>query len=90
MSQASNEIMKAVLPVGRSAWAIAAGYLAFFAIFLIPAPIALLCGLMALRDLRQRPAVGGRGRAWFAIISGGFFTLFGLFVGGVLLFAPAA
>ena len=66
--------MEALLPVNRSTLAIIAGYLGLFSIAVIPAPFALACGILALRDLRDRPDVGGRGRAIFAIVAGGFVT----------------
>ncbi len=67
---ASSSAEKYLLPVGRSGWAIAAGYLALFSVLLIPAPIALFCGIMALRDIAQHPEKTGKPRAWFGIIMG--------------------
>ncbi len=60
-----------LVPVGRSAWAIAAGYLALFSILMVFAPFAVLCGIMGLRSIKKNPALGGKGRAWFGIIMGG-------------------
>ena len=62
--------MRAVLPVGRSGWAIAAGYLALFSVLLFPAPFALAAGLLAIRDIRQHPEKHGMGRAIFGIVMG--------------------
>lgn len=64
-----------MLPVGRSGLAIAAGYLGLFAILLLPAPFALISGLLAVRDLRRNPHKHGMGRAVFGIVSGAVFTL---------------
>jgi hypothetical protein len=64
-SLGDDPAMRFLLPVGRSGWAIAAGYLGLFGILLLPAPFALLVGLVALRDLRRHPEKRGRGRAWF-------------------------
>lgn len=64
-----------MLPVGRSGLAIAAGYLGLFAILLLPAPFALIAGLLAVRDLRRNPHKHGMGRAVFGIVSGAVFTL---------------
>ena len=72
--QRRDRTMEALLPVNRSTLAIIAGYLGLFSIAVIPAPFALACGILALRDLRDRPDVGGRGRAIFAIVAGGFVT----------------
>jgi Domain of unknown function (DUF4190) len=62
--------LRAMLPVGRSGWAIAAGYLALFSVLLLPAPFALVCGLLAIRDMRKHPEKHGMGRAIFGIIMG--------------------
>jgi hypothetical protein len=71
----TNEALTWVLPVGRSSLAIAAGYLGLFSILLLPAPIALVVGLLALRDLKKNPKKMGVGRAWFGTIAGGLGTL---------------
>lgn len=62
--------MRMMLPVGRSGWAIAAGYLALFSVLIVPAPFALACGVMAVRDIRRHPERHGMGRAVFGIIMG--------------------
>lgn len=69
-----------LLPTQRSGWAIAAGYLGLFAILVVPAPFALAAGIVALRDLRRRPHLGGRGRAIFGLISGSVFSMLLLIV----------
>lgn len=70
-----DETLKWLVPVHVSAWAMIAGYLAFFAVLILPAPFALGAGLWARRDLRRRPDRRGRGRANFAIVMGGLFTI---------------
>jgi hypothetical protein len=67
--------MRMLLPVGRSGWAIAAGYLGLFAVLLLPAPFALAAGLMAVRDIRANPAKLGMGRAVFGIVMGALGSL---------------
>ncbi|MFA5786158.1 MAG: DUF4339 domain-containing protein [Actinomycetota bacterium] len=62
--------MRLLLPVGRSGWAIAAGYLGLFALFLLPAPLAIITGILAIRHIRSDPHVHGMGRAVFGIIAG--------------------
>ena len=47
----------------------------FVSIFLLTAPLVLGLGIWALRALAGRPGAPGRGRAWFAVVSGGLFTL---------------
>ena len=49
-----------VLPVGRSGWAVAAGYAGLFSVLCFPAPLALLLGIVAIRDIRRHPT----GTAW--------------------------
>jgi hypothetical protein len=41
-----------------------------FALLACPAPIALLLGILAIRDIKQHPEKHGMGRAVFAIITG--------------------
>jgi hypothetical protein len=65
-----DPVMRIILPVGRSGWAIAAGYLGLFGLVVIPAPLALLVGLVAIRDLRRHPEKRGAGRAWFGVVVG--------------------
>jgi len=81
--------VRMLLPVGRSVWAIVAGYMALFIpIMCVTAPIALFCGIMALREIRQNPKLHGKGRAWFGIIAGAI-GLVGLCFFAVLLVAEA-
>ena len=62
--------LRMILPVGRSGWAIAAGYLGLFAVLGIFAPLALLAGILAVRDINAHPGKHGMGRAIFGIIMG--------------------
>jgi hypothetical protein len=67
--------LRMLLPVGRSGWAIAAGYLGLFSVLCVPAPFALLAGILAVRDMRRNPRKHGMGRAIFGIIMGGLGTV---------------
>ena len=67
--------MRIVLPVGRSLWAIAAGYVGLFSVLLIPAPLALLLGVVAIIDIKRHPKKHGMGRAIFAVVMGVLFTV---------------
>ena len=60
--------MRLLLPVGRSLYAIAAGYLGLFSVLLFPAPFSLLFGILALWDINKHPNKGGKGRAIFGIV----------------------
>jgi hypothetical protein len=67
--------VRMLLPVGRSLWAIAAGYAGLFAVLFFPAPIALVLGVIAVRHLRRHPDQHGMGRAIFAIVMGTVFSI---------------
>ena len=78
--------MRMLLPVGRSALAIVAGYFGLFSILIFPAPLALILGILAVWDIKKHPGKHGMGRAVFAIIMGIIFTsLLLIFVIGSLL-----
>ena len=65
-----------LIPVGRSGYAIAAGYLGLLALFLgVPGPFAVLLGILGLRDIKKsRESSGetkhGSVRCWFGIATG--------------------
>ena len=82
-----DHALSMVLPINRSGWAIAAGYLALFSVLCLPAPFALFCGIMALRDLKRQPHLQGAGRAWFGIVMGAIGTLLLLLMLASLAFA---
>ena len=66
--------IRLLLPVGRSGWAIAAGYLGLFSVLILPAPIALIVSLLAIRDIRKHKDAPhpkhGMGRAIFGLVMG--------------------
>jgi len=66
---------KMLIPVGRSGWAIAAGYCGLMGLFPVcgvPFVIgAWVTGFLALSHMKQNPKLSGAGRAWFGIICGG-------------------
>ena len=65
-----------LLPIGpQSGLAIAAGYLGLFSLILgVTAPLGVILGVLALRDLRDHPEKRGKGRALTGIIIGGLVT----------------
>jgi hypothetical protein len=77
-TSATDDVLKYVIPVNPSIWAIAAGYMGFFSILLIPAPIAIILGVLALKDLKKNPQKSGHVRAWFGIGAGSVMTLLSL------------
>lgn len=73
-----NAGMRLLLPVGTSGLAIAAGYVGLVSVLLVPAPFALILGILAVRGIRRsrqgpRPT-HGMGRAVFGIVMGSLFT----------------
>jgi len=60
-----------LIPIGRSGWAIAAGYLGLLSVLVVPAPLALITGIIAVRHLRRNPKLSGYPRAIFGIVAGG-------------------
>jgi hypothetical protein len=85
-SLGQNAAIRMLLPVGRSFWAIAAGYAGLFAVLFFPAPIALILGIVAIYDIKRHPDRHGMGRAIFGLVMGAIFTLVMVFalVGGAL------
>jgi len=82
-----DPLARLVLPVGRSGWAIAAGYLGLFSLILIPAPIAVIVSIVAIKDILNSKKTPnpkhGMGRAIFGLLAG----LFGCFLMLVMLSA---
>jgi len=76
----NDPMMRMLLPVGRSPLAIAAGYFGLVSVLMFPAPIALLLGILAIRDIRRHPEKHGMGRAIFGLVMGGLFTAVLVFV----------
>ncbi|WP_145434349.1 DUF4190 domain-containing protein [Lacipirellula limnantheis] len=75
----SSATDRMLMPVGRPASAIAAGYLGLLAMFpvvgILFGFLGIICGILALKAIGEDPELAGKGRAWFGIISGGFFCV---------------
>ncbi len=69
-SLGDDAAIRLLLPVGRSLWAIAAGYFGLFSLIFLPAPIAIVLGLVAIHDIRKHPEKHGMGRAIFGLTMG--------------------
>src|SRR5947209_1955737 len=71
----AEEGVKWLVPIGRSGWAIAAGYFGLLSCFpmigLLFGIMAIVTGLLALQHLGKNPKLGGKGRAIFGIVMGG-------------------
>jgi hypothetical protein len=70
-----NATIRMLIPIGRSGWAIAAGYAGLFAVLCFPAPIAIILGIIAIRDIKKHPKRHGMGRAIFGLVMGILFTI---------------
>ena len=67
--------LRMLLPVGRSLWAVAAGYLGLFSMLFVFAPFALITGVLAVLDIKKHPEKHGLGRAIFGIVMGAVFSV---------------
>lgn len=79
---APGAVDRMLLPVGRPASAIAAGYLGLFSFFplvgFVTGVLAVFLGMKALREIRDNSELSGKGRAWFGIIAGAPLALLNL------------
>ncbi|HET6247931.1 MAG TPA: GYF domain-containing protein [Tepidisphaeraceae bacterium] len=67
--------MRMLLPVGRSPWAIVAGYLGLLSVIILPAPLAVIFSIIAIMDIKKHPEKHGMGRAIFGLIMGIVFSI---------------
>lgn len=80
--------LKYILPVGRSGLAVAAGYAGLFSAVLVFAPLAILLGILALKDIKKNPKKMGKGRAVFGLVMGILGTI-GLVIVAIALIADS-
>jgi hypothetical protein len=73
-SLGDNAGMRMLLPVGRSGWAIAAGYVGLISVLVVPAPLAIILSIIAIRSIKKSKATDhpkhGMGRAIFGLVMG--------------------
>ena len=72
----SDETLKFIIPIGRSGWAIAAGYLGLLSLLPFFGILAAIIGIVAVCDIKRHPDRLGLGRAWFGIVMGALTSLF--------------
>jgi hypothetical protein len=81
----AEEALSWIVPMRESLWAIAAGYLGLFSCFpfagLVAGLLAILCAIMALKDIKRNPGRRGAFRAWFGIVLGGLMIVVWTFMG---------
>jgi LSD1 subclass zinc finger protein len=80
-----NAAVRMLLPVGRSGWAIAAGYAGLFSPLPCAAPVAIVLGVIAIIHIRGNPKLHGMGRAIFGLVMGIIFS-----IGSVLVLIATA
>ena len=71
----SDAAMRMLLPVDRSGYAIAAGYLGLVSILLVFAPFELIFGILGIRDVRNNSEKNGMVSAVFGIVMGAIFSI---------------
>jgi hypothetical protein len=72
--QAPDGIDRMLMPVGRPASAIAAGYLGLLSLLPFVGIFAIITSLVALRTLKRKPELSGSGRAIFGLVMGSIMT----------------
>ncbi|HTR52688.1 MAG TPA: DUF4190 domain-containing protein [Kofleriaceae bacterium] len=78
---AGDEGLGLLVPMGpQSALAMIAGYCGLFSILVIPAPFAIILGILGLRDIAAHPEKKGKGRAITGIVLGSLVTLLFLLI----------
>ena len=70
----NNAAIRMLIPIGRSERAIVAGYAGLLSFIPGVGILAIVLGVLALRDLKAHPEKRGAGRAWTGIILGVLFT----------------
>ncbi len=75
LKKSDDELTRVLLPTHLSPWAIAAGYLGLFSLIVLPGPLALWCGIKAIRDIRGNSQRHGMGRALLGVAMGGLATV---------------
>lgn len=70
-----DALLRMAIPIGRSGYAIAAGYLGLFSLFpflgFLASPLAIISGILAISDIRKSQGKKvGMGRAIFGIVCG--------------------
>lgn len=66
-----NAGMRMLMPIGRSGFAIAAGYLGLVALFTgVAGPFAVLFAVLGIRDVKRHEHKHGMGRAIFGLVAG--------------------
>ena len=76
----NNAALRMLIPIGRSGWAIAAGYAGLLSFIPGVGLLAIVFGILGLKDIKSHPDKHGAGRAWLGIVLGVVFSLFSLLI----------
>jgi hypothetical protein len=89
--EAGEEAVKWLIPIGRSGWAVASGYLGLLSCFpfvgFFFGVLPVITGYMAFEHAKKNPKMGGKGRASFGIALGILGFLFWGFIIGSLIYS---
>jgi hypothetical protein len=84
----SDPVLRMVVPVDRSAWAIVAGYLGLISIIPIFGPLAVVASIVAIKEIKKSQTTPtpryGMGRAIFGLVMGLFGCLLLLLIIAVI------
>jgi hypothetical protein len=73
---ADDPALRLVIPIGQSPWAVAAGYVGLFSIAIcFLGPVAVLLGILGLRQIKRNPQMHGGYRAIVGIVLGALSSL---------------
>lgn len=73
--EAIENDLKYLIPMGTTPIPMIAGYLGLFSLLILPAPFALILGVVGLNQLKKKNITNGRGRCWTGIVLGSIFTV---------------
>ena len=76
--QSSDAGLELLIPINRTGWSIAAGYLGLFSLIPFIGILAIFISGIAMYDFSRRPDRHGRGRAIFGLVMGILTTIFWL------------
>ena len=72
----TSAIDRMILPTGRSSWAIMAGYLGLLSFIPGVGILAIVAGVLAVKDIKRNPEKHGMGRAITGIVLGVLLSIF--------------
>ena len=80
-AKSTNVAQRIAMPIGRSFWAILAGYFGLLSPIPFFGPIAVCTGILGWRSIKRVESLHGAGRSWFGIVAGSIATVVYLIMG---------